>query len=509
MPEYKTPGVYIEEINHFPSSIVPVPTDIPVFIGYTEKAELDGKSLLRVPVSVSSILEYQSRFGGEFRPIFAVSNATSIDRLPNNELYCYDALLLFYVHGGGTCYILSVGTYETVAKEGILAKHFSGDANNADVFTILEKESEPSIVLIPDLPAISKSAAGDFYTLYQNMLAHCAKMQSRFAILDVPQSAGGNLVSDIANFRHSIGKYALSYGAAYYPWLNNLQYNTDVGINFTQFSGATKTSLAALLPEPIAILSDEKKTLPLPLLYSYQYDQLMAKEDSLEKENAKRYADIKYFHSVFMAASPTYKLIISKLTAQVNLLPPAGAIAGVFAAVDNQRGVWKAPSNVSLQVNSASIKINNYDRESMNIDATEGKSINAIREFAGKGVLVWGGRTLAGNDNEWRYVSVRRTMIMIETSVQLAMRSFIFEPNDANTRARVQAMIENFMNALWRQGALAGAKPEQAFSVQTGLNKTMTALDILEGRLIVEVLIAVVRPAEFIAVRLTQIQQQS
>jgi phage tail sheath protein FI len=145
----------------------------------------------------------------------------------------------------------------------------------------------------------------------------------------------------------------------------------------------------------------------------------------------------------------------------------------------------------------------------MNIDADTGKSVNAIRSFSGKGILVWGARTLDGNSNEWRYISVRRFFIMVEESVKKATAAFVFEPNDANTWIRIRAMIENYLTLLWRQGALAGAKPEHAFFVKVGLGQTMSAIDILEGRLIVEIGMAAVRPAEFIILRFSHKMQES
>jgi hypothetical protein len=144
----------------------------------------------------------------------------------------------------------------------------------------------------------------------------------------------------------------------------------------------------------------------------------------------------------------------------------------------------------------------------MNVDPT-GKSVNALRFFSGKGFLVWGARTLAGNDNEWRYVSVRRFFNMVEESVKKATEPFVFEPNDANTWVKVRAMIENFLAVQWRGGALAGAKPEDAYYVRVGLGATMTAQDILEGRMIVEIGMAVVRPAEFIILRFSHKMQES
>jgi len=195
---------------------------------------------------------------------------------------------------------------------------------------------------------------------------------------------------------------------------------------------------------------------------------------------------------------------------ELSKIPPSGAIAGVYSLVDGTRGVWKAPANVSLSsVIGPTYIIDDRTQGSLNIDDVAGKSVNVIRAFTGKGTLVWGARTLDGNSNEWRYVPVRRLFIMVEESAKKATFPFVFEPNDANTWVKVRAMLENYLTLLWRQGALAGAKPEQAFFVKCGLGQTMTAQDILEGRLIVEIGMAAVRPAEFIILRFMHKLQES
>jgi uncharacterized protein len=155
------------------------------------------------------------------------------------------------------------------------------------------------------------------------------------------------------------------------------------------------------------------------------------------------------------------------------------------------------------------VKLTDADQEGLNVDPVAGKSINAIRAFTGKGTIVWGARTLDGNSNEWRYVSVRRFFNFAEESIKKGSGWVVFEPNDANTWTRVQAMIENFLIKQWRAGALAGAKPEDAFYVKVGLGTTMTALDILEGRMNIEIGMAVVRPAEFIILKFSHKMQQS
>jgi len=155
------------------------------------------------------------------------------------------------------------------------------------------------------------------------------------------------------------------------------------------------------------------------------------------------------------------------------------------------------------------VMIDNTTQDGLNVDTEAGKSINAIRAFSGKGTLIWGARTLDGNSNEWRYVSVRRFFNMVEESVKKSTYPFVFEPNDANTWVKVKGMIDNYLTTLWRQGALAGAKPEQAFFVRIGLGQTMTALDILEGRMNVEIGMAAVRPAEFIILKFSHKMQES
>ena len=137
----------------------------------------------------------------------------------------------------------------------------------------------------------------------------------------------------------------------------------------------------------------------------------------------------------------------------------------------------------------------------LNVDANSGKSVNAIRAYEGRGILVFGARTLAGNDLEWRYISVRRTFCFIEDAIGRAMQSFVFAPNTRDTWIKVKAMISNFLIEIWKAGGLFGNTFNEAFQVNVGLPETMTDVDILEGRMIVEIKLRVSRPAEFIILR--------
>lgn len=215
-------------------------------------------------------------------------------------------------------------------------------------------------------------------------------------------------------------------------------------------------------------------------------------------------------HDLETKDNDTYNKIKTAINNLPMELPPSSAMAGVYARVDSARGVWKSPANVGLSyVVKPTVRITNDIQDGLNVDATSGKSVNAIRSFTGKGVMVWGARTLAGNDNEWRYISVRRFFNMVEESVKKASDQFVFEPNDANTWVRIKAMITNFLINQWKAGALAGATADEAFYVKVGLNQTMTADDILNGIMNIEIGMAVVRPAEFIVLKFSHKMQES
>ncbi len=129
--------------------------------------------------------------------------------------------------------------------------------------------------------------------------------------------------------------------------------------------------------------------------------------------------------------------------------------------------------------------------------------INAIRHFTGKGTLIWGARTLDQTDN-WRYIPVRRLFNTAERDIKRAMRFAVFEPNSQPTWKRVQTAIDNYLYQLWQQGALAGNKPQEAYFVQIGKDITMSEDDIQQGKMIVKVGMAAVRPAEFIILQFSQ-----
>ncbi|QRR07659.1 phage tail sheath family protein [Burkholderia sp. MS455] len=185
-------------------------------------------------------------------------------------------------------------------------------------------------------------------------------------------------------------------------------------------------------------------------------------------------------------------------------VPPSGAVAGVYARVDRERGVWKAPANVEINGATPKYKVSDAVDAECNAPATGGRSINVIRAFRGTGPLIWGARTLQSNQGTWRYVPVRRLFNAAEKDIKTAMSTALFEPNSAPTWERVRGAVESYVHGLWQQGALQGDTPTQAYFVQIGLGTTMTQEDINNGRMKLKVGLAAVRPAEFIVLQLTQ-----
>ncbi|QJW89130.1 phage tail sheath family protein [Spirosoma taeanense] len=316
-------------------------------------------------------------------------------------------------------------------------------------------------------------------------LTNLIKIEKNAALLTDLMPAGRNAAAvdtDYASLNNTV-------------WVGNVAVSTltaDASINIGA-NGAT-----SIKAKGANVLSAE--------LFANAAQRLINTVDNLFKSSllSKTSAEQQLF-----AQHPWFKGLATRFKRDMALVPPSGAVAGVYASVDRTRGVWKAPANVSLNaVIGPAVRLEDKEQADLNVHGT-GKSVNVIRAFTGKGILIWGARTLAGNDNEWRYVPVRRFFTFAEESIKKATEPFVFEPNDANTWVRVKAMVENFLTLQWRAGALAGARPEQAFYVKVGLNETMTALDVLEGRMIVEIGMAAVRPAEFIILRFSHKMQES
>jgi len=514
----KSPGVYIDEINAFPNSVVPIATAVPAFIGYTPQAAYQGKSYTNKAQKITSFAEFQAiyclpnpappadpakQYSPQYYLVESANQPTSGPYLvidgkyyrvvpdPNSIYYLYNSVRLFYQNGGGDAYILSVGVY---GKPSGKALNEGAPLVNTNVqltdlqagLELLKNEEEPTMYICPEATLLSEA---DNATLMQTMLLQNEEKQTAISIFDLIGAKYPDpltYTTDIEAFRNNTGNNGLKYGASYYPFVGTtITQSTE--IDYTNLFGGDVKQLEPLLSPASA---------PNP-----QAETIIA---NIEQPPANALTPSQN-NSALMIASQTYSQIMSAVLADINLLPPSAGMAGVMAVNDNTSGVWHSPANVSMVgVVDLPFKLTSAQQEDLNVDAVSGKSVNAIRFFNGQGILVWGARTLDGNSQDWRYISVRRTMTFLEQSVKAAARAYIFEPNDANTWNAVKSMISSFLTSIWKEGGLQGAKAADAFQVECGLGSTMTSEDILNGFMKVTAKVAVVRPAEFIVITFQQ-----
>lgn len=380
MANYFSPGVYIEEKNAFPGSEVAVATAIPVFIGYTFKAERNGKTLISIPTRINSFAEYVESFGGAFQPKFEVVQPADLSKLKTfklgsknlvlkyaakNEAYFYDSIRLFYLNGGGPCIILSVGTYGTTGEVNVKQSDFMAtEAVSVGPLELLKGEQQSILIVMPDVVALGREA----YPIYKDVLAHCAETQSRFGIFDLKKHDDAKKQTPLQllkEFRESIGENFLNYGAAYYPWLNT----SLIDANELTFENIVELEkLLETAPDIQEILNNYTKA-----------------KEALNKDKTDQIGKLKKAtHLKLKSSSPYYRTLIRQAIILANQMPPSAAMAGVYAMADNTRGVWKAPANYSLNsVVSPMVKIASKMQEDLNADDSTGKSVNLICPFQG------------------------------------------------------------------------------------------------------------------------------
>lgn len=204
------------------------------------------------------------------------------------------------------------------------------------------------------------------------------------------------------------------------------------------------------------------------------------------------------FDTSYAALYHPWLEVFDPLARKSSYMPPSGAMVGIYARTDTERGVQKAPANEVVRgCTGLSCPYNEGEQDILNP-----QGVNLIRSFTGRGIRVWGARTASSNPL-WKYINVRRLFIFVEESLKANTDWVVFEPNSEALWGRVQRTIELFLSSMWRSGALAGTSPGEAFFVNIG-RSTMTQDDIDNGRLICNIGIAPVKPAEFVIFRITQ-----
>ncbi len=512
MKNLVTPGVYIAEKSAFPNTVVEPATAVTAFIGWTERAEYNGNSLRGKPMRLSSLADFHAYFGGSpiaehVRFTFSLAEsagagnaagetnsplarrdstpfAVRADRcrlVQTGEKYgLYLAMLQFFANGGSDCYVVSVGSFmEAITADAIIAG-----------IDALETEPEPTILVVPEAVMLPQEAC---YRVQQSMLSHCAAIQNRIAILDVwdgyrERSDAPDVVSE---FRNGIVSEALSYGAAYFPWLHT-QTISPAQMSVINLDTQSRSVLVTLLrAEIVASGADESQ-------------RALKETVIMEVLTVADAASAAQLDKALSSFSAVFNTLRTEMARRLNLLPPSASMAGVYAQVDSVRGVWAAPANVGVE-NAVALAVETSDEGQADLNVSvDGKSVNAIRNFPGRGVLVWGARTLDGNSLDWRHINVRRTCNMIKQAIATAMASLAYEPNDPTTWNSAKSMIANYLQSVWVRGGLAGATAADAFEVNIGIGSSMTADDVASGVMRAVVQVSVTRPAEYIVLTVSQ-----
>ncbi|MHB1295094.1 MAG: phage tail sheath subtilisin-like domain-containing protein [Anaerolineae bacterium] len=518
---YQSPGVYVEEVDRGTKPIEGVGTSVAAFIGFTERAEEPSRdggapiSLLNKATLVTNWAQYSAKFGGFAEGTF----------LPQ-------AVFGYLANGGGRCYVVSVRTLAvdggtkaqallpgpTDAKGESLqiTARAGGVAGNDLTVTIQHEGTEaPEGEPQPDTFTLIVKRGGVQAERYDGLSAGTGARNvetvvngaSRLVQVAAPRKAGKAIAQ-----RPTEGSYSLVGGESKALAISPAQFQGDAakreGIGALEaLDDVTMVCVPDLMSAFTqgAIDLNGVKAVQTAVLnhcerMRYRFAILDAPPGLSPQEIGDWRMNQAGYDSKYGALYYPWIAMPNPVGANgaTMLVPPCGHIAGIYARTDNERGVHKAPAN-EVVAGAIGLEINVTKGEQ---DGLNPMGVNCIRAFPGRGIRVWGARTLA-SDPSWRYINVRRLFNYVEASIERGTQWVVFEPNDQDLWARVRRDISAFLRMVWRSGALFGATPEEAFYVKC--DEELNPLEVRDaGQLIIEIGMAPVKPAEFVIVRISQ-----
>ncbi|MDE9429167.1 phage tail sheath subtilisin-like domain-containing protein [Xenorhabdus bovienii] len=488
----KEPGVYIEEDASLALSVSNSATAVPVFIGKFTPKET---KLAQVCTRISNWLEFTSAFSlaptteivikseAKIAPDEEKKIGNPVDNPESPQLKAASAEISSDTEstpvveenngnqGSGKSttgnetqkkptwtYAIEKVTLSSVVAVEALRLYFQNGGGACYIYSLNDVNNELTLAAIPELI----EQKGDITLLVCPEVEEAYKAKVYKAVLPLldNKKVGYFLIADSHDGKSVSGVANSDKAAVYYPQL-------ETNLKFS------------LLPEDKDI-------------------SISGYEDESGKD---KLTDLKQLREKDQALAQVIDTRL-RLEQQLGLiLPPSAAIAGIYCQTDSSRGVWKAPANVALTgVKSLTDKVDDKRQGVMN-----DQGVNVIRSFTDRGFMVWGARTCVGaNDTKWRYIPVRRLFNSVERDIRQALRAVLFEPNNQPTWMRAKAAVDQYLYSLWQKNALMGNSPEEAYFVQIGQGITMSETDIKQGKMIMKVGLAAVRPAEFIVLQFTQ-----
>jgi phage tail sheath protein FI len=535
--DYFAPGVYVEEIDRGSRPIEGIQTNIAGFIGFTE--DVRGEAEVGKPMLVTSWSQYMEYFAKQGSDGYTDFNA-----------YLPFAVNGWFLNGGGRCWITSIGTQlpgtePPPPEETGLKIKTSGGNRPALLFTMQPEEIENGrvdVAILPGeptpLPEDSEAEppfnTGEYFTVlitrdgeelerYEHLTMNPETEAATYVVTALQESSFVE-VADMSQIgqplarRPANGRYEVSLPPVISSPERLAQDVQGIRDERTGIQGIFEIDEITMLACPDLMRAYEAGVMDIEQVHGIMELMISLCEnsspnppnrmvvldpppDKVKPQHVVQWLNQFNRRSMFAALYyPWIKVANPRNGGRPIAVPPCGHMLGVWSRTDETRGVYKAPANETPRgVIGLAYDCNFREQELLNPIG-----INCIRSFPNRGIKIWGARTLVEPDKtEWRYISVRRLISYIEKSIELGTQWVVFEPNDEDLWARVRRTVNNFLERIWREGALFGATPEQAFYVKCD-GELNTPDTMMLGRLYVEIGVCPVRPAEFVIFRISQ-----
>ncbi len=506
MPTYLTPGVYVEEVPSTSKPIEGVGTSIAAFVGLAPGGPVN------TPMRISNWTQFAKIFGDPNEP----------DNGPFMEgAYLAHSVYGFFQNGGGLCWVVRVGAGDGAAARPQAALPAASDKSieafhiealkdvNGGVKVELSEEpgtggeggGDPTYKLVVDAGTDGKEEY-EGLTLKKGRQNLATKVNQASKFLKITEAAG------LPDARPAAGTYTLSAPSVAAEEVKATDFEGDVARRKGMGGLAAVDEVTMVCMPDAMTLANGGDDVQLRDLQGKMIAHcegagdrmaiLDAPPNLIPQEILDWRMNTAGYDSKFATLYYPWIEVQDPLTNQPILVPPSGHVAGVWCRTDSNRGVHKAPANeVVMGVNGLGFQVTQGEQGGLNK-----VGINCIRSFPGRGIRIWGARTLS-SDPEWRYINVRRLFNYIAESIMEGTQWSVFEPNDERLWMQLRIAASNFLTRTWREGALFGATPDQAFFVKCDAETNPP--DVIEaGQVICEIGISPVKPAEFVVFRLSQ-----
>ncbi len=506
-PQYLSPGVYVEEVERGARPIEGVGTAVAAFVGFAEKGPVNQ------PTFIANWTQFVSTFGGFVRDGFLA-----------HAVYGY------FHNGGGSCYVTALPSAEgeTEAPKARVSLPAKAEASVESLIVTALKPGVSEGEIVIEVAAPAEGAPEDQFTfivrrgateeVFDNITLRKAKgvrnvLETINKESKLVQVAEKESSLSLAERMPAPGSYPLA-AAATTAVATAIRPDLIVG-NAADRSGvagfeAAEDVTMVSVPDLMALYQAGRISMEgVKAVQQAMLDHCANMKDrfaildcppGMSPQEIKdwRMKDAGYDSKYGAVYYPWIRVANPLGNGEGILVPPSGHMAGIYARSDTERGVHKAPANEIVRgALGLETKITKSEQDSLNP-----VGINCIRAFPGRGIRVWGARTLA-SDAQWRYINVRRLFNFIEESIELGTQWVVFEPNDMDLWERIKRDIRAFLTRVWRDGALFGATPDEAFYVKC--DDELNTVEVRDaGQVIIDIGIAPVKPAEFVIFRISQ-----